>query len=156
MKTGKTKLAHLIYDFIQKGHPRSLREVFLEFEKTIEPDRATRTYNRTLRKEDRAKERNKPLSHYIFYGKKRIIIKSLGDLVRRGVVEKSADSKNPWDRFYRATDKEYTTRRGQNKTTQPAIEQQKSVPDEKVASSKDTHFTIALPLLPEEPEKRED
>ena len=67
MKPGKVKLAHLVYDFIQKGPPRSLREVFLEFEKSIEPDRATRCYTHTVRKIDRARSHQKSLEHRIFH-----------------------------------------------------------------------------------------
>lgn len=147
MKKANAKLAHLIYDFIQKG-PHSLREVFLEFEKVIEPDRATRCYNHTVRKADRDRARQKSLEHRIFHGKKRIIIKAVTDLVRRGVVEK-LDNKKVWDRIYKSTGKQYITR-GHNMTTQAVVEMpvMEPVADEKVASAKDTHFKISLPILP--------
>ena len=122
-----TKLIHKIYDFINE-HPCSLREVFREFEKSIEPDRATRTYNHTVRKKDRFRVYRKSLEHRIFNGKKRILIKTINDLLRKGFVETS-DNKKPWDKFYSTTDKPYVSR-GYISCTKQESKQESSFPME--------------------------
>jgi len=144
-KPKNTKLVHRLYDFLQK-RPSSLREIFLEFEKSIEPDRATRTYNHTFRKMDRFRAHKKSLDHRIFFGKKRILIKAIGDMVKKNAVETLDPTKQPWDRVYRTTDKPYVSR-GYIATIKQEPQKQ--------------HFPIALPLtelpfLPEEPEKKDN
>jgi hypothetical protein len=134
MKKDGEKFSHLIYNYLQKA-PRPLREIYKEFENLIESDRAARVYANNVRKCDRDRIQRISLEHRIFYGKKKIIVKTIEDLVRRKILSAS-DAKKPWDRIYQVCGPYI----GRNK--------QVLIPQKSTKNDKETNFQIAIPLWP--------